>query len=237
MLVVGIMAILGGILIASYGGGQSSIRSQTQIKAAHTEMEAIRQSLLQYKRDNIAFPLSPTTAAHESPADFNFLFSPPDSTSSWNIEYQIGWRGPYITGGDSGQVDIGDDLGFNGSGDPTNQTLDAVTGITNAKRLQRGIPDPFTYTAVNNNTFTVCSSESTSNNQCLLDWRFVGEDNSMLPHEKFGRPYLLFDLGDTDKARIVSMGRNGRYDGEPIANCATNFISSGSNDDLILCLY
>ena len=73
-------------------------------------------------------------------------------------------------------------------------------------------------------------SENSANTRCLFDWRFIGSADSESPHTQFGRPYLVFDLEDVTKARIVSMGANGIFE-----SVATGCAAGG--DDLLLCLY
>jgi prepilin-type N-terminal cleavage/methylation domain-containing protein len=229
MVVVGIMAILGSALVTTYSGqGEGSIGHNSKVQAARFEMQQLRKSLLQYKQDNIDFPDT------ESPADVSFLFTKSNDTAQWSIDYQIGWRGPYMSGGDAGLVDVGDGLNDAGASGPHIISSAAVT-------LQRAIPDPFTFYPVKNgqskSDLADSCIESSVNNKCLLDWRLVGQSNNALPQIKYGRPYLLFDLAVNEKARIVSMGANGIYEGSVVSICTPKFSKSDNSDDLILCLY
>lgn len=236
LVVVSIMAIIAGSSI--YASRTSTIEKAADT-AVTAEMHNIRKALLQYKTDNFEFPVQ------TSPADFEFLFSKPtDIEKLWNNDYQKGWRGPYLTSGDSGLVDIGDNLDINGSGKPH-------IIYNNAKNLQRGIPDPFSFPPVFNgddksSIASPCDEtkdDNYDNDRCLLDWRIVGltdDDKKKLtdeeeqnlteeqkerrrPYLKKGRPYLAFDLDERDKARIVSMGPNGIY--EPKKNDGVEIIS------------
>lgn len=234
LLVVSILAIVGSIVIVNFTSGDNSVRSNVKETSARFEMEQLRQALLNYKKDNFSFPIPTSTV------DLSFLFDNPynesDSLHSWNNDYQSGWRGPYLTTGDSGVVDIGDSL--DGSGDPHIIS-------TAAKKLQRAVPDPFTQYPVYNNSQsnncvvyldgTIGVDENSGNENCLFDWRPVGSDDGVEPFLKFGRPYLVFDLNNISKARIVSMGENGIYESgtvEPGENCQ----DSREGDDLMLCL-
>ena len=227
MMVVGIMAIVAGVLMVSH---QENARDDSQIEVARYEMQQIRHALLRYRRDVGGFESSSMT----SPADFSFLFEAAGH-DSWDPDYQLGWRGPYLSGGDSGLVDIGDALTSAGVGAAHTIAISAVV-------LQKGIPDPFVLPSVENGQSwraTPCIEDLNNNDDCLLDWRLVGQVAADLPHDRFGRPYLLFDLTNNDdsQARIMSMGPNGYYESGDIANgsdCAA-FIPSG--DDLVLCLY
>lgn len=232
MVVVAIMSIIAGAgIISVYGKGENSIQQNTQIDAARFEMKEIQKALLQYRRDS---PAAPTMV---SPVDFSFLLA---RTNTWKPDYKTGLRGPYMSGGDKGLVDIGDNLNLDGSGEV--HIIDFST-----KELQEGIPDPFARAPVANNTArpdmnNPCADDA-DNTLCLLDWRYVGQANSEPPIEEYGRPYLLFDFnGDNqtilNQARLVSMGPNGRYEGDSLSGqCTNKFTTSGLNDDLVLCLY
>jgi len=266
LVVVGILAVIAGSTIFA---NRSQTIDNAKVTAAITEMQNIRHALLQYKTDNFELP------DQESPADFAFLFvKPTDDNNSdgeediqpWNHDYQTGWRGPYLSSGDSGLVDMSDNLDITGKKiheDTNEKNLFVVT--SSAKTLIRGIPDPFSFKAIHalpdpatfgSPTFTAAlalidartpCNETIDNNQCLLDWRLVGQDDPddpdfpYLPLAQKGRPYLAFDLDARDKARIVSMGPNGKYDIGKMLDSDGDEVSCASypntTDDLILCLY
>jgi hypothetical protein len=189
---------------------------------AHHEMEQLRQAIIRFQKDNLI------VNSRGSAADLSFLFEE-GSFDEWNKDYQLGWRGPYMSGGDSGLVDIGDELGLDGSGNPV--SIDSA-----AIELQRAIPDPFTLAPIAaNGTAMVTNppcSENDDNERCLFDWRFVGQSGDESPYAKFGRPYLVFDLTDKERARIVSMGSNGVYESESAAQ-----VCNPSGDDIVRCIY
>ena len=249
LVVVGIMAIMAASTIYNTTStNKVKERTDTAVKA---EMHNIRKALLQYKTNNFEFPEE--DKGRDSPADFDFLFSKPTYSDAngnlvddWNNDYQKGWRGPYLTSGDNGLVDIGDNLNFNGSGEPYDIDY-------NATNFQRGIPDPFSFPPVANNEDKSSTSpciETKFNDKCLLDWRRLGQTGVNVPLKKRGRPYLAFDLNIRDKARIVSMGPNGIYESEEIndedeLSCSfyinrpvkpTDESAEELSDDLILCL-
>lgn len=212
MVVVGIMAVLSSVVIYSGGGYSKKERiNDAQLTAVKVEMQNIRAALLAYKRDNFKFPDSPDRT---SAVDASFLFLQGGS-NDWDPDYQRGWRGPYLVGGDSGLVDIGGDLKVvDGQYTGAGRVYAVVAGVLT---LQRAIPDPFVAFPVANNVDRPDIShpciENSTNSKCLLDWRLLGQDGEYAPLSRVGRPYLFFNLNDRDKARIVSMGTNGRYGG------------------------
>jgi len=231
LVVVGILAVIAGSTIFA---NKTQTIDNAKVTAAITEMQNIRHALLQYKTDNFEFPKKSTTSDPTilvSPATLAFLLEQSDE-KTWNNDYQTGWRGPYLSSGDSGLVDIGDNLKFDGSGKPYIIDSSAIT-------LQRGIPDPFIFAPVTNGESkplisSPCDDSADANNKCLLDWRIVGQTDADDPLQQKGRPYLAFDLDKRDKARIVSMGPNGIYDSGTVSNCSSD---ANTTDDLILCLY
>lgn len=249
MLVVGIMAIVSTVVVMNFQSGETRDR---KLQTARFEMEQIRRALLKYKNDVGDF--SKTSGL--SPADFSFLLANPfvesDPEYNWSPDYRRGWRGPYLSGGDSGVVDVGGDLSSDGSGLP--HVLGNFALGEDDKHRARGVPDLYAFAPVPNGEAGSAFSppcveeedaldEFPDNDQCLLDWRFVGQDEVEPPFGKYGRPYLLFDLVDdpstatvdeSDDARIVSMGPNGKYDLDESVSCPPN---PGTTDDIVLCLY
>lgn len=133
----------------------------------------------------------------------------------------LGWRGPYLSRHGEGLVDIGSSLLGDGTGSP-------VAG--SALLDVRGVADPFPHPpAVGGSIYGRCADPSI--NRCLLDWRTLpGDASGEDTRDRWGRPYLLFDLDNGD-ARIVGMGPDGQYDGFNAAEkCASN------GDDLVVCL-
>lgn len=229
MIVVAILAVISGMVISTYSGEQ---RNNAQYQVAQHEMEQLRQAIIRFQKDN----LTPISSSRTSAADLSFLFEAVNSDPDylWNKDYQLGWHGPYMSGGDSGLVDIGDELELDGTGNPV--SIDSA-----AIELQRAVPDPFTLAPVANDSAMVTNppcSENGSNERCLFDWRFVGQVKADTPHAKFGRPYLVFDLTDTDRARIVSMGSNGVYNSAANSESGSEpQVCSPIGDDLVRCIY
>ena len=124
----------------------------------------------------------------------------------WNEETGRGWRGPYLQGVRDGYIDVGDD-----SDDPA---IVNTTGIADVD----GIADPFMFRGK-----ALGGSEVDGG---IFDWsrthRPVNtEDPPREEREKWGRPYLLLDLGTPAKLSLVSMGPDGEWD-------------NGLDDDIVL---
>ena len=214
LVVVAAIAVVAGGLIYSQGGSIETAR----LSIAQAEMAEIRGAIDRFKIDNVATP-SPS-----NPADFSYLFER-GGLATWNSYVSRGWRGPYLRLQGDGFVDIGDDLSSSGSGSPA--LVDSAP-----HEDVRGIADPFVRVPVASDTDYVPCSASASDSDCLLDWRIQPTDDR---HERWGRPYLAFDLEDPGRSRIVSSGPNGRYESEGCATIDCPSCSPGG-DDLILCL-
>ena len=63
--VIAVMAVLGGVVMSNYN---VSVQVNARSQAAEYEMEQIRQSLLNFKQDNLIYP------NQTSAADVGFLF-------------------------------------------------------------------------------------------------------------------------------------------------------------------
>ena len=235
LIVVAILAALAGGVIMVLDGTQEDSAS----KVAQSEMLEIKKALLKFKQDTgylpktgpfslateggsiplnrlpSTVPVGQEAAWFNSPANFWVLygrdevsvctgFSNPQSPlcgtghalETWNPDTGRGWRGPYLTRQGEGLVDIGNGLGTNGSGSP-------LTGILLSE--VRGVADPF-----------VAKPEGS-----FFVWR---TSPGSTPHDRWGRPFFLFDLNDNNNARIVGMGPNRTYNNE-------------TDDDIILYIF
>lgn len=205
-----LMAVAGGAVLAM---GDTEEHAARQI--ANAEMAEIKKALLQFRRDTGNFP-SPASLA-----DFSALYTKPAGLQIWNIDTGRGWRGPYLSRSGEGYVDIGSGLDLAGAGDPLTGTL-----LENVQ----GVADPFEARPVMSSIGKV------------FQWHIQADDDR---YERHGRPYLLFDLQAPsplpagyasaeeyvrERARIVSMGPDGRYDGVNSDKCAPN------GDDIVVCL-
>lgn len=196
------MAVV-AILMAVAGGAvlaMSDTEQHAERQIANAEILEIKKALLQFRQDTGSFP------APASPADFSALYTKPSGLQDWNIDTGRGWRGPYLSRSGEGYVDIGSGLDLSGAGDPLTGTL-----LENVQ----GIADSFEARPVMSSIGKV------------FQWHIQEDDER---YERHGRPYLLFDMGNSD-ARIVSMGPDGKYDGvNNDDECAPN------GDDIVVCL-
>jgi len=215
MMVVAILAAVSGAIIFSQG----ETLDDTNQRLAIVEMQAIKNALLRFKADIGRFPV--TT---KGPADFSALYEKPSGETDWNINTARGWRGPYLTRNGEGLVDISDDLVSSGTGNP------AVISSTWREEVQ-SVADPFINWPAKDSAHRPCSNAD-ADDDCLLDWRSQTDDPR---HARWGRPYLLFELEIPDRARLMSMGPNGRYESASCAglDCAS---CSPGGDDILLCL-
>lgn len=213
LIVVSIMATVAGAIVFSVGG----IEQTSKRSLAVSEMQSIKDALLRFRRDTGKFP------TQDNPADFLALYQQ-QSEASWNIDTSRGWRGPYLTRKGEGLVDLGDNLKNDGNGNPS--VID-----TAAKTNVRSVADPFIHWPVKNGGYTRCR-DSNADDDCLLDWRTQASDPR---HQRWGRPYLVFELDSPANARLMSMGPNGRYESAACAGVACEqCVLDG--DDILLCL-
>ncbi len=214
LIVVAILAALAGGVIMVLGGAEED----SSIKIAKSEMLEIKKALLKFKQDtgylpkqgpfalgiDCSSPTNPTEEKFCSPANFEQLYASPDIPATnpqeylenWNPDTARGWRGPYLTRQGEGLVDIGNGLGTDGSGSLTTGALLSEV---------RGVADPF-----------VAKPEGS-----FFVWR---TSPGSTPHDRWGRPFFLFDLNDNNNSRIVGMGPNRTYNNE-------------TDDDIILYIF
>jgi len=235
LVVVAIMAIIAGMGMMSH----KKTLSYSKDQAALAEMKQLAQAVRQYFMDQNVLIDVDGNLLQSSPADISFLIDPifdPNDTNGdddikdhdkqhpWSIDYRKGWRGPYIkTGvGTTPFVSIADSsdtgLEFSGNGDPTGDG-DPDTG---AVIIVQAKPDPFSHP----------STEE------FFIWQKTAADTS--PEIlRLGRPYLFFNLetygSSESKARIVSMGQDGKY--EFPLDCDPDETSSSSENYCLCDLY
>lgn len=211
LIVVTILAIISGVVVSAL----DNVQEESTISLTKSEMLRIKDAILTFKQDTGylprqgpfrlvlaggSVPVPPDGAVwFNSPANFSQLYDNPLSGTghaleTWNRNTSRGWRGPYLTRGGEGLVDIGDGLNADGIGSP-------ISGAV-LKEIP-GVADGFLARPVGS----------------YLVWR---TSKGGPPHDRWGRPYLLFDLDNTN-ARIVGMGQNLTYD-------------NGGGDDIVLYL-
>jgi type II secretory pathway pseudopilin PulG len=144
--------------------------------------------------------------------------------SSWDTDSGTGWRGPYLSRGSRGLVDLSSDLKRDGTGFP-----DETSGSELVPEAV-GVADPFPGNRVE-------VDPAFDSDGALLDWRSMSSTRDDYDRERhhlgtIGNPILVFDLHDNgEDPRVVSMGADGRYGGIPSDPCVRN-----DRDDIVLCL-
>ncbi|HVY60785.1 MAG TPA: prepilin-type N-terminal cleavage/methylation domain-containing protein [Planctomycetota bacterium] len=196
-----------GILVVLAGvvvASLGGVQDHVQLDLARAEMAAIRGAILRFEADNGS--MTAARPARASPADFLFLFAQPADAgyAGWSADRGRGWRGPYLTSGGEGAVTVGDGIDGSGSGSEA-----ASTGVV---EVAAGIADPFV--------------RPPDGSVYVWSTGVAGQ-----PAGERGRPYLLLDAGDRAKARLVSFGPDGVYDGDAGA------AEAGAGDDLVLHIY
>lgn len=225
LIVVAILAAVAGGVILALGG----VQDDAALNLSRGEMLEIKKAILRFRQDTGFLPkqgpfdLAPPDgtgavplpaqgeAWFRSPANLVQLYENPFPTTSthplkaWNPDTGRGWRGPYLTRQGEGLVDLGNGLNGDGTGSPTTGTalLSEMPGVADPYAAK---PGPCTLGGVPRECFA---------------WRAVAGG---IPHDRWGRPYFLFDLNDPAQARIVGVGPNGIYD-------------NGIGDDLVLSLF
>ena len=246
LVVVGILAVVAGTLVLSLEGTEE----QAAAGVSRHELGQLRQAVLRFYQDTGWLPgqgpfalvgehplgqLDPNNPQHwpdhlasaspaqraawaRHPANWWQLLQNPlvDRSGAlihplgrWNPATRRGWRGPYLSRQGGGPVDVSGTLSPSGDGDPGAGTAaDLVPGCL-------GVADPWPKPPQGP----------------FFQW--YDPDHST-PRTRWGRPYLLLDVHHTDplllraRARIVSLGPNGRYESNSAAI---------EGDDLVLYLF
>lgn len=244
------MLVVSLILLVIAGGVVTSFRdvgSDAAEQAARFQMQQLGEAIEAYYKDNGTFP------SRDTPADLSFLFDKPAPAAEWDVDYRLGWRGPYLNGRKFLYLDIGDDLQPDGTSIDDGSVAGEpyiISGGGSEVESVIAIADPFDH-------YPVVEGQSLSSNgcsgatPCLLEWRQASGATDTL--DRFGRPYLALDLevlADNSiipgAARLVSMGVNGIYepnscdyseadDTDPDF-CSNDLLCTSSGDDIVLCL-
>lgn len=245
------MLVVSLILLVIAGGVVTSFRdvgSDAAEQAARFQMQQLGEAIEAYYKDNGAFP------TRDTPADLSFLFEKPVSTDEWDIDYRLGWRGPYLSGRKFLYLDIGDDLQASGASksDPSAPGEPYIISGGGSELSVIAIADPFDHYPVDEGKSLSSNGCEGPEDTCLLQWRQASGADATLLKDRFGRPYLALDLdhldrnvSDTGVARLVSMGANGIYEPEycdySVAEgvsgfCTDDLLCTSSGDDIVLCL-
>jgi prepilin-type N-terminal cleavage/methylation domain-containing protein len=186
-----------------------SVQGYVSEELVQCEVRAVRDALLRFKDDTGFMPKCGPFALvldggrvpcpdvgrawFDCPANLCQLFECPrdaagDPIMPWNADTGRGWRGPYLRRDGEGLVDIGAGLRSDGAGSPLRGAL---------LPLVPAVADPFECRAV--------SGPGGS----YLRWHAWGD---LRPVSGRGAPYLVFDLGEPQRTRLVSLGPNGLYE-------------------------
>ncbi len=137
LVVVSILAALAGITSVAMDGYQQDAEE----KITRVEMQRIAGAIRRFKADTGYWPKTevrdPALAyVSEDAASFSFLFNNPAGVPAWDVEYAIGWHGPYIDLPAMKAIAL-DSISNDGCDGATN------TVITNLERFNTGIIDRF----------------------------------------------------------------------------------------------
>lgn len=221
LLVLSLLAMIATLAVSSMDTTGEDVADQL----ARSEMHAIRDALLQFKRDTGYLPNSGnsdctviTQPANKSfvpanlwqawcahPANFWMLFENP-GLEDWNPDLARGWRGPYLN-------QVGDGLLTVPVSYPAGAS-DATPVLTGV----RAVADPLQF------------------NSDDLHWQpsqLAGKNR------RWGRPYLLIHADSLGPARVVWTGKDGEFNGNNSTNvCEPNNQYAGEfRADLVLCLH
>ncbi len=224
LVVVGLLAIVAGLGVAAYDSSGDNERIGVQL--AQSEMAELVKALRQFKRDVGVYPavpdaqIIPLPSLH--PAEFKQLFQFTDVEDNdtgdavadgrddvggyprFNKDTGRGWRGPYLQPRGIGCV-----------------SFDASPGIPNGLATVAKM-DPFRHSPSISHVQWLAYD---SNNAC--------QSGNPVVTGQLGSPYLLLDMDDPVRARIVSLGPDGLFAGNHPTNVCLPAVNS---DDLVLCL-
>lgn len=221
LVVISILATLAGVLLVSLSGvqhkasGDLTVHELAQVKAAILGFRADtgflpKQGPFALTSDGGSVPVPAEGEAwFDSPANFTqVLINPLAGTGhpleTFNPDTRRGWRGPYLTRSAEGAVVVGDGLALDGrSGNLDQGTLLAALP---------SIADPFP------------RSPLTAGIGVVFNWTNASGD----PLPQHGRPFLLFDLADPNRARVIGLGPDGRF--SPLPATGDLLTAPGSDD-------
>ncbi len=95
LVVVSVLAAIAGMTSVALDGYQQDAEE----KLTRVEMQRIANAIRRFKEDTGYWPKKESAALEYKSSDaanFSFLFNMPSGMNKWDIEYAIGWHGPYI---------------------------------------------------------------------------------------------------------------------------------------------
>ncbi|MDO9282576.1 MAG: prepilin-type N-terminal cleavage/methylation domain-containing protein [Methylotenera sp.] len=234
-----LLALVAGASVMALDGVDDDAKPQI----VQNEMFEISKAISRFRKDTGYYP------PQDHPADFSALFSSecpflaqPALVHLCTKNPDTGrfWRGPYLASQGIAYLDIGyhDDAGVVAATTDAPDYALALdgTGSPVVGALMKNIQAKADlYERVPAGSYLAWHSCNAYNNYLLPAIPNDADCEAVLA--KYGRPYLLFDLNDNNKARLVSMGADGEYGGVNAANvCLPNVATSAGKDDLVLCL-
>jgi prepilin-type N-terminal cleavage/methylation domain-containing protein len=145
LVVVSILASLAGLTSVAMDGYQTD----SEETITRVEMQRISNAIRRFKADTGYWPKTETALpiySSEDKANFSFLFNSPDNVPEWDIEYAIGWHGPYINL-DAIKTIITDEYNTptpNGCADSSDYPdISVINGLATDDKRMNGLVDRF----------------------------------------------------------------------------------------------
>lgn len=217
LVVLVLMAIVAGVAVLAY----EDTNVQAELDATKYEMAELRKALLQFRRDTGVFPSQGEYTCQVPPSSFFYPSHVNANHVDWCNSPANFWM-----------------LFLNPLDDSTTTTIEEGGWNPDTKRgwngpyLSRSGPAYVNWPKISP---IIEEIRGVADAFTIADklWR-VAPDEALIAN---GSPYLIFDLGDEDKARIVSVGPDGNDGGiNPSDSCVPNFSDVNGKDDLVFCL-
>jgi len=237
LVVITLLAIVAGMASLGYEGVQAQGRYDT----TRFEMAEIRKALIQFRKDSGTRSF-PTQGSYEcsdvinggDASEANSSFDFPDEAGTTDAQ-KLAWcdhkanfwmlfNNPFnIITHPEKQWNRDTKRGWNG---PYLQRKDGYLSLTSNSIGLNNIN-------VNNPIWGISDSYITKPEKTGVEWS-LGVDTGIL--NQAGSPYILEDLDDNDRARIVSAGENGIFDSPSTDPCVPPTDDNGNSIDHALCL-
>ena len=95
LVVVSVLAAIAGMTSVALDGYQQDAEE----KLTRVDMQRIANAIRRFKEDTGYWPKTESAGLgykSSDAANFSFLFNMPSGMNAWDVEYAIGWHGPYI---------------------------------------------------------------------------------------------------------------------------------------------
>ena len=204
LVVVAVLATVAGGVVVSLSGVETHAATELTVR----ELAELKQAVLRFREDTGFLPkqgpfaLEPAGQVPEpsagvawfaSPANLSQLIENPLADTghpleTWDPDTRRGWRGPYLSRALEARVVVCDGLALDGSaGSPAEGTL---------LPPMPALADPFPAPPLSNGAYA-----------------WSTHDAAALP--RGGRPFLLLQLDDPTRARVVALGADGEFAPSP----------------------